>query len=60
MTFSQLCGYLTLHCIVINPNFLPLVKERDHNIEEGEVREKEPIANKEDEGYHDTKVTTGN
>ena len=57
MTLSQLYGNLTLHCIVMFPNFLPLEKERDHNEEEDQEVD---TVNEEDEGFHDPKVTTGN
>lgn len=58
MTLSQLCGYLTLHCILMFPNFLTVEKERDHN--EEEVQESEAVNEEDDEGFHSTKVTTGN
>ena len=37
------------------------MKEKDQNGgEEQEVGEEEPIADKEDEGFHDTQATAGN
>lgn len=61
MTFSRLCGYLTLHWIVMYPNFLPSEKVRERNDgEKEEIDEEEPVANEEDEGLHDAKATSGN